>query len=246
MRKHRMNAILFCITLLASVALTAQSYPHAFPRAGATKIFENNRVAIWQVVWHHGVEQPFHRHLYDMAGVYLRYGRIKVTQPPGVTPPSPSGASTAGQPYEVPRQLFQRAGITHKEEGVGQPSDPEQFAFQTDLKGYSPVYPAPNGGAPDAFPRDGAKKGIESDRVVFWDYTWLPGKPTGLHFHDKDRVEVFVTGGTLRTTGADGHQQTEEVAPWSARFVEGGRVDNEEATGDAIRAVVFELKQAQP
>jgi hypothetical protein len=244
MRTHWTGIGILGAALLSTIALAAQSYPHAFPRAGATKVFENDRVTIWQVVWHHGVDQPFHRHQYDMAGVYLRYGKIKVTQPEGAPAnPNPPGA-TANQPYEVPRQLFQLAGITHKEVGVGQPSDPEQFAFQTDLKGYSPVYAEPKGGAPHAFPREGAKKGIESNRVVFWDYTWTPGKPTGAHFHDKDRVEVFVSGGTLRTTGADGQPQTQEVAPWSARFVAGNRVDNEEAVGAPIRAVVFELKPA--
>ena len=56
--------------LLGGGLALAQSYPHAFPRDGTKKLFENDRVAIWDVVWKIGVAQPFHRHQYDMAGVY--------------------------------------------------------------------------------------------------------------------------------------------------------------------------------
>jgi hypothetical protein len=243
MREYRMAFAFALATTLGTSVLVAQEYPHAFPRVGAALVFQNERVAIWQVVWHHGVAQPFHRHLYDMAGVYLRYGRIKVTQPERVPPNAPS--PTAGQPYEVPRLLFQLKGITHKEEGVGQPNEPEQFAFQTDLKGYSPTYPEPKDPPPHAFPRESAKKGIDNDRVVFWDYTWQPGKPTGMHFHEKDRVEVFVTGGTLQTSTADGHRDSQTIPAWSARFVPGNQIDDEEAIGSPIRAIVIELKQAK-
>ena len=31
---------------------------------------------------------------------------------------------------------------------------------------------------PLAFPRDGAKKVMQTDRVIVWDYTWTPNKPT--------------------------------------------------------------------
>ena len=245
------------LTVFAGTGLVAQQYPHAFPRHGATQVFDNDRVTIWEVVWHFNVDQPFHQHRYDMAGVYLRRGRITAIRPEGA-PPNPNanrnaapagtagagGGGGGGQPYEVPRQLFQLKGVTHKEVGVGKPDEPEQFAFQTDLKGYSPVYPAPSGSTP-AFPREGAKKGIDSDRVVFWDHTWTPGQPTPMHFHDKDRVEVFVTGGTLTMRTADGKTETQTVTPWSARFVEGGKSDVEEAVGGPIRAVTFELKQAK-
>ncbi len=56
-----------------------KEYPHAFPRKGVTQILDNTRVTVWEVNWRHGDEQPYHRHRYDMAGVYLRYGPIVVT-----------------------------------------------------------------------------------------------------------------------------------------------------------------------
>ena len=39
-----------------------------------------------------------------------------------------------------------------------------------------------------------------------------------MHFHDKDRVEVFVTGGTLKVRTADGKIDMQTVSAWSARF----------------------------
>ena len=50
-----------------------------------------------------------------------------------------------------------------------------------------------------------------------------------LHFHDKDAVEVFVEGGTIRTKTVDGREETRRFATKDARFVPGNRVDSEEA-----------------
>ena len=50
-----------------------QEYPHAFPREGTKKLLENDRVTVWEVNWLRNIPQPYHRHRYDMAGVYLRY-----------------------------------------------------------------------------------------------------------------------------------------------------------------------------
>src|SRR5215831_2600859 len=105
----------FCGTALICCTLpitAAEDYPHAFPRAGTTKLFDNERVTAWEVHWLKDVAQPIHRHRYDMAGVYLRYGPIRVTSPDGkVSPDRP--------PFEVPRPYFQKKGITHKEEATG-------------------------------------------------------------------------------------------------------------------------------
>jgi hypothetical protein len=61
------------------------------------------------------VAQPIHRHRYDMAAVYLRYGPIRVTSPEGqVSPP--------GEPFAVPRPFFQPKGVTHREEAIETPS----------------------------------------------------------------------------------------------------------------------------
>jgi len=230
----------FIAAVLAAVVgaslLASDDYPHAFPRKGAKKLFENESVAIWHVEWPIGVAQAFHRHRYDMAGVYFRFGRIKVTRPDGtVNPPREA-------PYDIPRLLFQPKDVTHKEEGVGAPGDPAQEAVMTDLKGYSPVYGPPPAGVPLAFPRDGAKSEIDNERVHFWDYTWKPNTPGTMHFHDKDYVEVFVDGGTIRTKMASGKEETHTYKREDVRFVPGNRTDSEEATSGTPRAIIVELK----
>ncbi len=66
--------VVVAICAAAVSAMVAEEYPHAFPREGVKKLFENERVVAWEVVWKKDVAQPIHRDRYDMAAVYLRYG----------------------------------------------------------------------------------------------------------------------------------------------------------------------------
>lgn len=218
--------------MLAVSLAGAQDYPHAFPRTGVTKLFDSERITVWEVHWIHGVKQPTHRHLYDMAGVYLRFGEITVT--------TPDGTATTGKPFPVPRPYFQVKGITHKEEAMGKPGDPERLAIMIDLKA-DPRTPLTVTGM-TAFPREGATNVLENDRVRMWDYTWHKGQPTPVHTHAYDTVQVFVTGGTIRTTDANGKAQAIDVAFKTARFIPRGSTDKEEATAGEPRAIVVEVK----
>ena len=219
---------------IASALMAAQEYPHAFPRTGVTQLVDNERVTMWEVNWKIGVPQPIHRHRYDMAGVYLRFGTITVT--------TPDGKGTTGAKFDVPRPYFQPKDITHKEEAVGAPGDPERLAIMVDLKDVGVSAFQTPAGAATAFPRAGAKNVLDNPRVRMWDYTWPPGQPVARHIHDTDTIEVFVDGGSIRTTGAGGTSETHTVAFKTARFVPRGRVDTEEAVSGAPRAIVIELK----
>lgn len=211
-----------------------QEYPHAFPRQGTKKLFENDRVTVWEVNWLRNIPQPFHRHRYDMAGVYLRYGFINVI--------SPDGKVTASKPFEVPRPYFQKSAITHKEEAVGGPNDPERLAIMVDLKEPAASGAVTRSEIEPAFPREGAKDVLDNARVRMWDYTFEAKKPTARHVHERDSVEVFVTGGTLRFQMADGQEETKTFSPQDARFVPRGRVDAEEAVAGSPRVITIELK----
>ena len=219
---------------LSSALALAQTYPHAFPRKGATKLFENDRVIVWDANWPNGVDQPVHQHKYDMAGVFLRYGQIKVT--------SLEGRVTLSQPFEVPRPLYQGKGVTHKEEAVGGPSDPERRAIMVDIKEYTPPPFALKPGIDPAFPREGAKDALDNPRVRIWDYTWPSKKLVPEHIHANDSVEVFVQAGTLLTRTHEGNGEPRTVAYGDARFVPRGQVDTEEAVNGQVRAFVIELK----
>ena len=221
------------LAVLMVIAIGAQTYPHAFPRAGVTKLFENERVIAWDVRWVRDVPQPFHRHQFDMAGVYTVYGPIRVT--------SPDGSVSPGTPFEVPRPYFQPKGVTHKEEAIGFPGAPEREAVMLDLKDVS-FPPVTKAGVPAAFPRDGARQAIDNARVIEWDYTWTSGRPVAQHIHDKDAVEVFFDPGTIRYRTADGKEETRTFKRKDARFVARGTVDREEAASGSPRAVIVELK----
>lgn len=225
-----MNALIAVLLSLASGLF--QELPHAFPRDGAKLVVENERVAVWDVTWIKGKPSPLHRHRYDFVGVFLVGSPITVTMPDGKT--IDSSTMNFGD------VLFQRKGVTHIEEGMVE--DNPRHAILIDLKdiGVSPI--TNMSGFPSAFPRDGAKKLIDNDRVFVWDYRWTPGQPTPMHFHDKDVVVVFMDNGELKSTAPDGKSDMIPISIGLARFNPRTRTHTEELVSGAARAIITELK----
>jgi hypothetical protein len=95
---------------------------------------------------------------------------------------------------------------------------------------------------PLAFPRPGSKKLLENDRVIVWDYTWTPGVPTPMHFHDKDVVVVFLEDGDLKSTTPDGKDTVNQYKTGVTRFNLGGRTHTETLIQGKQRAIITELK----
>jgi len=58
-------------------------YPLAFPRPGTKKLFENDRVIVWDSTWTPGVPTPMHFHDKDVVVVFLEDGDLKSTTPDG-------------------------------------------------------------------------------------------------------------------------------------------------------------------
>jgi hypothetical protein len=210
-----------------------KEYPHAFPRKGVTQMLDNPRVTVWEVNWRHGDEQPYHRHRYDMAGVYLRYGPIVVT--------ALDGTVNTGQVFEVPRPYFQPKGITHREEAHA-PGQPERLAIMVDLKDAVTDMMVIDDPEPSAWPRDGAKNVLENSRIRMWDYTWAAGAPAVKRVYRSDVVEVVVSGGTLRVTDAKGAVETRVLEPKQARYVSRGTLRTEQHVSGAPRVIAIELK----
>jgi hypothetical protein len=97
-------------------------------------------------------------------------------------------------------------------------------------------------GYPNAFPRPGVKKLLENDRVIVWDYTWTPGQPTPMHFHDKDVVVTYVQTGALKSTTPDGQSTMNEFSAGTVRFNTRDRSHTEELVRGTARAIITELK----
>jgi hypothetical protein len=72
------------------------------------------------------------------------------------------------------------------------------------LKDYPPSTIANTSGYPLAFPRPGSVKALENQRVSVWNYSWAPGRPTPLHFHDKDVVVAYRYDGSLKSVSPEG------------------------------------------
>ncbi len=224
-----MKTILALLLVLAPLPI--QELPHAFPRDGAKQLFDNEKVTIWDVTWVKGKPSPLHRHQYDLVGVYLVGSPIKVTMPDGTSRESK---------VEEGFVLFQPKGVTHIEEGVVE-KDP-RHAILIDVKDYEAA-PLPNSsGLKNAFPREGAVNRLENERVVIWDYRWIPGRPTPMHFHDKDTVVVVMDDGELESTAPDGKSQVSRVTRGQASFNSGNRSHSEKLVSGAARAIIVELK----
>ena len=111
-----------------------------------------------------------------------------------------------------------------------------------DLKNVS-IPPLPNKTAyPLAFPREGVKKLVENNRVIVWDYTWTPGKPTVMHYHDKDVVVTYLADGDLRSTTPEGKSDVNKISFGLVRFNAPDRSHFEELVKGAARAIIVELK----
>lgn len=97
-------------------------------------------------------------------------------------------------------------------------------------------------GYPLAFPRTNAKKLLDNDRVVVWDNVWYPGKPTPMHFHDKDALVVYEATGALQSTSSDGKQVVGEYQFGQIRFSPRDHTHTEVLVRGRGHAVVIELK----
>jgi len=96
---------------------------------------------------------------------------------------------------------------------------------------------------PLAFPRPGSKKLLENDRVIVWDYSWSPGVPTPMHFHDKDVVVTYLEDGALRSTEPSGQAVVNPHYFGFTKFNAGDRAHTEELIRGKGRAIIVELKR---
>ncbi|HEX7138607.1 MAG TPA: hypothetical protein VF219_12195 [Vicinamibacterales bacterium] len=227
-----MRAIMIGLLAMSVVAVAtlAQTLPPPFPRAGATKLLENERVMVWDVTWPRGVSTGMHRHPYDMTGVYIAPGDRVITAVDGTKRPVTTRAGGI---------IWQFAGLTHIEEGT---SDPPLHAFMIELKEKAPVGTDTSGDLPPAFPRETAKPLLENERIRVWDNIWPVGHGGPVHRHVRDTVVVWMADGKLRSTPQSGAQTVTEVKRLTVTYSTRGNVHSEEAIEGPPRAYVFELK----
>jgi hypothetical protein len=111
-----------------------------------------------------------------------------------------------------------------------------------ELKDHALAPIANTSGFPLAFPRPHAKKLLENDRVILWNYVWRPGVPTPMHFHDKDALVVYEAAGALQSTAPNGKSVVTEYKFAQIRFNSRDRVHSELLVRGQGQAVITELK----
>jgi hypothetical protein len=110
------------------------------------------------------------------------------------------------------------------------------------IKNFSPgKLEIPSGLIP-AFPREGARRVIDSDRVAVWDVSWTKGFKTPPHFHDKDIVAVYLSAGTVRSVALSGETTATPRSAGDTVFLPRDRAHVEECIDGPRRDIIIELK----
>lgn len=219
----------FCFSAAIGIA---ENYPNSYPRKNAKEALHNDRVNIWEVTWPKGEPTPMHVHPLDQFSITLRGGIVRATRPGG-----PLGAP---HDSELGSVTFTPKGTIHMEEGM---SDVPQHKIMLEIKPYvtQPV-PAVNG-IQGAFPREGAVKVFENERLTAWDFTWKPGQIVPRHGNMFDSVTVFLDGGTIRSTTDQGDAKdtvrNHGDVVYTAHEM---KAHTEQAVKGSPRAVIVELK----
>jgi len=168
------------VTVLALVAQAA-TLPPPYPREGATKMLDNDRVQVWDIAWLKR-EYALHHHVYDLVGVYYSPGdRIIV--------------SNTGERRLVTNvawnTAFQRRGLTHFEQGA---SDTPLRAVFIEIKD-EPRQEPPDANAAPPLPAGTRKPLVDNDRVTLWEFVPAPAAGPSVHRHRHDAVIVAFAAG---------------------------------------------------
>jgi hypothetical protein len=226
------KALFPCLMLIVMATVMArQELPPPFPRTNATKLFDNDRLNVWDIVWPSGQPTVMHRHIYDQVGTYYQRGGRVITTPDGETRRSTT---------QVGSLSTTRKGTTHIEEGT---TDPPLRAVFIELKQEKPsgLTPAEIGAL--VFPREGARRVLDDERVTAWDYaSWAPG-PDVLKFRAaRETIIVWLGDGSVRVTRRAGSATTVQVTSGTMRHLDRDSAEMLEMTSGSPRALFFEIK----
>jgi quercetin dioxygenase-like cupin family protein len=205
----------------ALLATTAALAPAALAQA---PVIDNARVTVRDVSLEPGQTAPAITHAGDYVILYRTGGRIRS-----------SDGSIAD--HQGGSAVFGHGGST-SDTAVAAPA----HEVIVELKD-SPSNTVPNTtGLPLAFPRPGSVKVFENDRVRVWNYAWVPGHPTAMHFHNTEVVVVYLGDGDIASTTQDGKTAVNHRNPGDIVFNVANRSHSEEVVKGAQSGIMLELK----
>lgn len=193
--------------------------------AGApVPVIDNARVAVRDIPLEQGKAGPAIQHAGDYVVLYVEGGQIRAAD--GKTAAHADGSAISGH------------GGTTSDTATAGPA----HEVVVELKD-APSNTVPNTtGLPPAFPREGSKKVLETDKVRVWNYRWLPGKPTPMHFHNTEVVVVYLGNGDIASTNPDGKRNINHRKAGDIVFNLANRSHAEELANGEQAGIMLELK----
>jgi quercetin dioxygenase-like cupin family protein len=210
-----MKKTLFC--LLAGLATPALAQVPA-------PVIDNERVTVRDIQLEPGKPGPAIQHAGDYVVLYVKGGQIRAAD--GKTASPVDGSAVSGH------------GGTTSDTATGGAA----HEVVVELKD-APSRTVPNTtGLPPAFPREGSRKVLETDKVRVWNYKWLPGKPTPMHFHNTEVVVVYLHDGDVASTTPDGKKTVNHRKAGDIVFNVANRSHSEELVKGEQAGIMLELK----
>jgi hypothetical protein len=189
-----------------------------------TPVIDNGRVTVRDIDLKQNQPGPVVQHAGDYVVLHVKGGRIRGAD--GTIRDHASGSATAGHGGATSDTALD--GGAHE--------------VVVELKD-SPSNTVPNTtGLPPGFPRLGAKNVFENDKVRVWNYTWLPGRPTPMHFHNTEVVVVYLGNGDIAATTPDGKKTLTHHNPGDIVFNLANRSHSEELVQGEMSGIMLELK----
>ena len=215
-----MNKTLSCaaMAVLAMIGLTLAAQADA-----PAPVIDNDWVSVRDIQLVPGTPGPALTHPGDYVVLNISGGRV---QSNGATATHAAGSATFAHGGTVADTALD--GPVHE--------------VVVDLKDAPSGTVANTTGLPLAFPRPGSKKVFENSRVIVWNYAWQIGKPTPMHFHDKNVLVVYGGNGPLKGVSPDGKEVVNSYKAGEIRFNLPNRAHYEEVMSDHQNAVMMELK----
>ena len=192
------------------------------------EIVANARATVRDVTWRHGTLRPTN-HFQESITVFLEGGRMRIVKLDG------SSSIVTRKTGDV---VAEPKGDPDNRDAVDAPVR----AVVIDL--HDNVVPgiSNTSGYPDAFPRPGAKKVLETARIIAWDYTFVSGQPSPMHFHPRDVVTIYTDEGAVTSTNPEGVQTVNNHHPGEVVFNQRNRTHTEQLTRGNVHIIAVELK----
>jgi quercetin dioxygenase-like cupin family protein len=207
---------------------SAQAAAGSAPDPDVKELIANGRVTARDVTWRHGTLRPAN-HFQDSITVFLQGGRMRIVKPDG------SFSIVTRKTGDV---IAERIGPADNRDAVDAPVR----GIVIDLHDNMVPGITNTSGYPDAFPRQGSKKVLETARVIVWDYTFAAGQPSPMHFHSRDVVTIYTEDGAVTSTNPAGVQTVNNHHPGQVVFNLRNRTHTEQLTRGKVHVIAVELK----